>query len=130
MSTDDRSDEQDASSERVFVMDPDATLRQLARNLVAGQQTLATMSRTAATLRAHDAPPTPETELLLADFDRTQTQWHTEVLPSLAASMKLACEVYDTFGSGTTTVEDPTDAAIWNNKYLAWEWELSGRPSQ
>ena len=57
---------------------------------------------------------------LLADFETTTTNWLTQALPSLAASMKVAIEIYETFGGGMTTIEDPTDAAIWNNKYFVW----------
>jgi hypothetical protein len=39
--------------------------------------------------------------------------------------MKLALEVYDTFGPGMTRIADPVAAAIWNNKYFVWERELS-----
>jgi hypothetical protein len=38
--------------------------------------------------------------------------------------MKLALEVYDTFGRGMTRIPDPVEAAIWNNKYFVWEREL------
>jgi hypothetical protein len=117
------------ANEHVFTMDPEATLRAVAHQFVAGQHVIATLSRTASTLRAA-ASPTPETARMLAEFDATLHQWHTEALPGLAASMKSAAEVYDTFGPGITTVDDPTDAAIWNNKWFAWEWELSGRPAR
>lgn len=127
----DHAPEPAASNEHVFAMDPDATLRLLARDFVAGQQAIATLSRTASTLRADaSAASTPEATRLFAELDATLAQWHTQVLPSLAASMKLAGEVHATFGPGMTTVDDPTDAAIWNNKWSAWEWELSGRPAQ
>lgn len=121
----------DASREGVFAMDPDKTLRLLARQMVTGQQNIADMSRAAARLRADpDAMALPDTVDLLAQFDAQQQQWSTETLPALAASMKLACEVYDTFGPGMTTVEDPLDAAIFNNKYFAWASELTPRPPQ
>lgn len=127
----DRPQRDDASREGVFAMDPDETLRLLARQMVTGQQVMADMSRTAATLRADpSAMARSDTADLLAQFVAQQQQWFTETLPALAASMKLACEVYDTFGPGMTTIEDPLDAAIFNNKYFAWTSELTPRPTQ
>ena len=40
----------------------------------------------------------------------------TKRLPNLAASMRLAIEVFDRSGSGLARVDDDT-AAIWNNKF-------------
>jgi len=44
------------------------------------------------------------------------------------ASCRLALEVLDTYGPGGVLVEDPTDAAIWNNKYFVWLREFGGTP--
>ena len=43
----------------------------------------------------------------------------------LTASMRLAIEVYDTFGPGRTVIADPVEAAIWNNKHHVWFTEYS-----
>ena len=32
--------------------------------------------------------------------------------------MRLAIEVFDTFGPGLARVDDDTEAAIWNNKFF------------
>ncbi len=45
----------------------------------------------------------------------------------LTASMRLAIEVFDTFGPGRTVIADPVEAAIWNNKHHVWFTELSQR---
>lgn len=109
-------------------MDPDPTLRELARQLVESQQTIATLTRTAAKVRATATPDNASANQLLAEVDATRHRWLTEGLPALVASMKLALEVHDTFGPGMTTVSDLTEAAIWNNKWHVAEHELSGRP--
>jgi hypothetical protein len=38
--------------------------------------------------------------------------------------MRLALEVYDTFGSGLIRLDDPIEAGIWNNKCFVWERKL------
>ena len=115
-----------SSGEGVFLMDPEKTLWSLARQFVDGQQMIANLTRSAHTVRT-SAPDDAAARKLLADFETTTNKWLTQALPSLAASMKVAIEVYETFGGGMTTIEDPTDAAIWNNKNFVWEKELSGR---
>jgi hypothetical protein len=124
---DDAGQERAASGEAVFAMDPEQTLRELARQLVDGQKVLANLTRTAHKMR-QAAPDNPDVRRLLTDVENTTHQWLTQTLPSLAASMKVALEVYETFGPGSTTIVDATDAAIWNNKYFVWHKELSGQP--
>jgi hypothetical protein len=116
------------SGDGLFAMDPDPTLRELARQLVEGQQRIATLTRTAAEVRATAAPDNVGANKLLAEFDATRHRWLTEALPALVASIQLALEVHDTFGPGMTSISDPTEAAIWNNKWFVAEHELSGRP--
>lgn len=119
----------ESSSEDIFAMDPEPTLRELARQLVHGQQTIATLTRTAAGVRAGATPDNAEANKRLAEFDAIRHQWLTEALPALVASMQVALEVYDTFGPGMTSIDgDPTEAAIWNNKWFVAQHELSGRP--
>lgn len=117
----------DHGPDGVFAMDPDPTLREIARRIVLGQANIAGLLRHAATLRAN-APDDPDVSTFLADLDGTVESWHGEALPSLVASLKLALEVHDTFGGQAVTIDDPLDAALWNNKYFAWTRELSGRP--
>lgn len=112
------------ASHRVFAMDPEPTLRVLARHLIAGQQDMADVEREARILREFGANYA-DVEKLLADCASFQKRWTAERLPSLTAAMKLALEVYDTFGPGLTRIDDPIDAGIWNNKYFVWERELS-----
>ncbi|WP_094287391.1 hypothetical protein [Mycobacterium lehmannii] len=119
-------DQPTRSDDAVFSMAPQEVLWSLARQFVDGQRTIAQLTRTAHTIR-NAASDDPEAAEALADFDKTVNEWLTEALPSLAASMKVAIEVHETFGPGMTTVEDPTDAAIWNNKYFVWFKELGGQ---
>ena len=39
--------------------------------------------------------------------------------------MRIAVEVYDTFGPGMIRIDDPIEVGIWNNKYFVWEGELN-----
>ena len=90
---------QDLLGDRVFAMDPHATLLTLARQFVAGQRMLAAMQRGAQTARAA-SPDAPEAAALCEEFERVKTAWYTKRLPNLAAGMRLAIEVLDTFGAG------------------------------
>ena len=114
----------DAPSNGVFAMDPEPALRQLARHLIATQKEMADLARDAQIVRSLGANNAPLKELLVAWEDFHQ-QWITQRLPSLTAAMRLALEVYDTFGSGMISLDDPIEADIWNNKYFVWERELS-----
>ena len=113
------------TSDEMFAMDPQQALLELARHLIEGQNVLAELSGTARAAQSL-APRNQQAQALLTEVDHIRQQWHTKALPSLAAAMKVALEVYDTFGSGTTTIEDPTEAALWNNKFVVWERELGG----
>jgi hypothetical protein len=112
------------TNNHVFAMDPEPTLRSLARHLIASQTDMAELVREAQILRTFGANYADVDELL-ADFELFQKRWLAERLPSLTAAMKLALEVYDTFGPGMTRIDDPIEAGIWNNKYFVWERELS-----
>jgi hypothetical protein len=90
---------QDLLGDRAFGMDPHATLLTLARQFVAGQRMLAAMQRGAQTARAA-SPDAPEAVALCEEFERVETAWYTKGLPNLAACMRLAIEVFDTFGPG------------------------------
>lgn len=114
----------DATSHGVFALDPEPTLRQLARHLVVTQQQMAALARYADTQRAA-AADSIHLRHLLAVWADLQRQWTMERLPSLIAAMRLALEVYDTFGPGMIRLDDPIEAGIWNNKYFVWERELN-----
>jgi hypothetical protein len=116
------SDDQEGA-EGVFSMDPEHTLWALARQLVDGQRILAEHGRTARHA-AEVAPNIPELRQCVEDFERTRAGWYNDMLPHLAAAMRLAIEVFDTFGPGHTTVKDDVEAAIWNNKYQVWVGEF------
>jgi hypothetical protein len=113
-----------AEPDAVFMMEPVATLMTLARFFVDGQRALADHGR--AVERAAPMSSTlPEIADFAAKYRALQDSWHQQTLPTLAASMALALEVYDTFGPGRTVIEDRTDAAIWNNKHHVWTREMT-----
>ena len=112
-----------ATGHGVFAMDPEPTLRQVARHLVVTQQQMAALGRYTETQRAA-AADSVHLPHLLAVWEGFQQQWTMERLPSLIAAMRLALEVYDTFGPGMIRLGDPIEAGIWNNKYFVWEREL------
>src|SRR4051794_13650302 len=105
-------------------MDSEATLRQLARHIVATQKEMAALARYADTQRAMAVNSEHLTRLLFV-WETFQRQWFTQRLPSLIAAMRLALEVYDTYGPGMMRLDDPIEAGFWNNKYFVWERELS-----
>ena len=113
-----------STSDAVFAMDPEPTLRELTRYLIANQKDIAQLERAAVTVRRF-GPDDAETRKLLAEWDSIHRKWLTQTLPTLTAAMRLAVEVYDTFGAGMTSIDDPVEAGIWNNKYFVWERELS-----
>jgi hypothetical protein len=43
--------------------------------------------------------------------------------------MRLAIEVFDTFGPGLARVDDETEAAIWNNKFLCVAQRIQRGPN-
>ncbi len=111
-------------SEAVFAMDPVATLVTLARFFVKGQHGLADNGRAVDGLPP-DAAAIAESVQLPEKYRDLRDEWHQQTVPMLAASMRLALEVFDTFGPGHTVIDDPTDAAIWNNKHHVWTREMT-----
>jgi hypothetical protein len=113
----------ETATDAVFAMDPEVTMRELVRYLVAGQQQMADLSRIAHnTVQGRDGA---DVRNLVAEWKSLERRWAGRTLPWLTAAMKLALEVYDTFGPGMTRIADPVEAAIWNNKYFVWERELA-----
>ena len=112
------------SQESHFAMDPEKTMWTLARQLVSGQRSVAQLHRSAEA--AQRLPDSPELRNVAADCELLQRKWEGETLPSLVASMQLAIEVFDTFGSGLAQISDDLEAAAWNNKYFVWKNELAG----
>lgn len=112
-------------SEGVFDMDPQAVLVDLARTLVNGHTTMLESQRAIERARSvQDAAPEAAEQLIAAAL-QYEHDWHTSTYPALLASMRLALEVYDTFGPGHTHIDDTTEAAIWNNKWFVWAQEFS-----
>ncbi|WP_458612355.1 hypothetical protein [Mycobacterium sp. C3-094] len=119
-----------AGREATFAMDPQAVMWALARQLVNGQSDLAEFRRTADAARTLRDTAPEVVDKCLTDCAALEKSWYTETLPMLAASMRLAIEVYDTFGPGRTVITNPTEAAIWNNKHHVWftEYSQQSRP--
>lgn len=108
-------------AESTFSMDPIAVLTALSRQLVQGQQTLAEHGRAVADLPSEIYSALPEARILGEQYQRIAKSWLEDMLPTITASMNVALEVLDTFGPGHTTIEDPVDAQIWNNKFFVWQ---------
>ena len=70
---------------------------------------LAAIQRGAQTARAA-SPDAPEAAPLCRSLSGVETAWYTKRLPNLAASMRLAIEVFDTLGPGLARVDDETEA--------------------
>jgi hypothetical protein len=68
---------------------------------------------------AQSFPPDVGREVL-ANHAHILAQMQSEQIPSLAANFAVALEVRDTFGPGRRRIDDPTDAALWNNKWFVW----------
>jgi hypothetical protein len=116
----------DDSSENVFAIDPGETIWRLARQLVTGQHTLRQLNESASLLAAA-RPDDPTVLQHLSQLQRTTDEWFQAALPSLLAAMQVAIEARDTFGPGFTRVDDPIDAALWNNKFFVWRERLGGK---
>ncbi|MGJ6127289.1 hypothetical protein QN239_32440 [Mycolicibacterium sp. Y3] len=112
------------SDDGVFEMDPQAALIEMTRTLITGHKCLIAAQRASAeaTRLTSDA----QREALLETAQRYEHTWTTESLPHILAGMRLAIEVYDSFGPGRTRVADPIDASLLNNKYFVWVNELGG----
>lgn len=115
-----------SSAEAVFRMKPAGAIEALARQFIDGQRLLAHARRVLNTLPA-DAPGDAVKEVQ-ERVDAMTALWNTQQGPNLAACFRLALEVLDTYGPDGVAVEDPIDAAIWNNKYFVWFSEFGGEP--
>lgn len=113
-----------ADGESVFEMDPVETLLSLARFLVGAQRNMAESRRVVDNLPPA-AAERPEAVEITAKCRALEETFVRETLPSIAASMRLALEVYDTFGPGHHVIEDPVEAALLNNKHHVWTTELT-----
>lgn len=115
----------DGASESIFAIDPQETIWTLARQLVSGKHTISQLNASARILR-RAKPDDPAVLHHLSQLQQTTDDWFYSVLPSLLASVQVAIEAHDTFGPGFTRVEDPIDAAVWNNKFFVWRERLGG----
>ena len=116
----------EAAADETFAIDAQETLWTLARQLVAGQRTVHKVNEAAQALRGSSTVLNPAARHLLSQLEQTSVDWYHGALPNLIAAMQVAIEAHDTFGPGHTRVEDPIDAALWNNKFFAWREQLGG----
>lgn len=116
------------SAEAVFRMQPAAAIVTLARLFVDGQRQLTQLRRLSENLPS--SAPADDVAAVRSRLDAFTAQWNSQQVPNFAASFRLALEVLDTYGPEGINVEDPTDAAIWNNKYFVWLREFGGEPPQ
>lgn len=107
----------EGSSEGIFYMKPMTVIEAYARVLVGDQKRLALIRRQLAT--ADDTSDWSERARA------TLQRWTASQLPNIAATMCLALEVLDTYGPDGVRVEDPMEAALWNNKFFAWRNEFT-----
>jgi hypothetical protein len=107
-------------------MDPEKLIWDLARQLVDSQRSYAHFSRAAHAARR--LPESAQARKVVTDFENLEQGWHTETLPSIIASIKLAIEVLDTFGPGLTDVTDEIEPMVFNNKWFVWSKELAPVP--
>lgn len=96
-----------------FEMDPDAVILETARLMVLAMRLLTSR-------RAAQSLPSDAGREVVASHAHILAQWQSEQIANLAANFALALEVHDTFGSGRQPIDDPTDAALWNNKWFVW----------
>lgn len=115
----------DDSTENVFFIEPQETIWTLARQLITGQHTITQLNESARLLR-NSKPDDPSVLQHLSQLQKATDEWFGAALPNLLAAMQVAIEAHDTFGPGFTRVEDPIEAAVWNNKALVWRERLGG----
>ncbi|GAA2401342.1 hypothetical protein [Mycolicibacterium llatzerense] len=119
-------EDQRHDSEAAFSMDPVEVLVTMARMIVTQHRFLADAARAYAALPPWVAQ-TPEGAAVKAQFEHVQ-QRTAEGFPSTLASLRVALDAYDTFGPGQVTVNEPHEAALWNNKHYVFTQELTVPP--
>ncbi|BBX30444.1 hypothetical protein GCM10009632_06100 [Mycolicibacterium alvei] len=116
------------SDESVFsIVDPQGAVISLARLVVNGQKMLNTMREAAETAQSAQGVAPDQARRVVDKSRDFEQDWNDEKLPLLIVSMRLALEVLDTFGPEGVTVEDPIEAAIWNNKPHVWLNEVKAQ---
>ncbi len=115
----------------LFGMKPAAVIEALARSFVSDQIKIAELRQKL------DALPATAAETHPAEVHEMRTQigayiesWVSKQLPNLAASLRLALEVLDTYGPDGVSIDDEIEAGIWDNKYFVWLREFGGEPPQ
>jgi hypothetical protein len=114
------------SSESVFVMDPEPLIQGTTRMLVSQLRALAESQRARDSMENLTAPEPVAAALaerrrqFEAAHDNLLGRWSEEAFPHAAAALAVAIDFLDTFGPGRRTIEDETEAALWNNKYFVY----------
>lgn len=113
--------------EAVFAMEPEATLVNLVDLLVKSHTAYARVATQTQKIQAEGLTLSDPTGRLAAAAERFHHQYLEEALPSLIASLQLTAEVVRSFGFGPCRVDDPVEAAIWNNKWFVFVDQLRPR---
>jgi hypothetical protein len=115
---DEDDDEADEGWSTFAMREPVAVIEAVARQLVSQQRSIAALEEKAAGL-PQDSPD-PAVRDLLDRVGRAREDWVRSGLPTLTASFQLALEVLDTYGAAGVRIDDPIEAAVWNNKFFVW----------
>ncbi|TDO06469.1 hypothetical protein EV580_6560 [Mycobacterium sp. BK086] len=114
-------------AEAVFAMEPAATLLNLVDLLVKSHTAYARVATQTHKVHAEGLTLSDPTGRVAAAAERFHHQYLEEALPSLIASLQLTAEVVRSFGLGPCRVDDPVEAAIWNNKWFVYVDQLRPR---
>lgn len=115
----------------LFGMKPAAVIEVLARSFVSDQIKIAELRQKLAALPAAAAEThSVEVQQMRAQIDAYIESWVSKQIPNLAASLRLALEVLDTYGPDGVTIDDEIEAGIWDNKYFVWLREFGGEMPQ
>ncbi|OBI24921.1 hypothetical protein A5709_09995 [Mycobacterium sp. E1386] len=114
----------DMDAQGPFRMDPAAAVWSIVRDLVERQRSMAELQRKLTAIQAKHAGQSEEIIGLnddlknVSDLVALRDLWYSKGLPSMVAKLALVLEVRDTLGDSEVTIDDPTDAALWRNRYF------------
>lgn len=110
-------------------MEPGPTLLNLIDLLAKSHTAYARVATQTQAVHA-EGPASPDpTGRLAAAAERFHHQYLEQALPSLIASLQLTAEVVRSFGFEPCRVDDPVEAAIWNNKWFVYVDQLRPKSS-
>lgn len=101
-------------------MEPESTLVNLVDILVKSHTAYARVVTQTREAHSQGLTLSDPTGRVAAAAERFHHQYLEEALPSLIASLQLTAEVVRSFGFRPCRVDDPVEAAIWNNKWFVY----------